>query len=392
MPLYTEQKVVNPVVPASDPTPIIDTASNYSKIGVSNTLISFITGSAQTVTYYNQIVAGDDTLGNSGDVVDNTLKQYRKISKFELRVSSDLVMSTDTELNTTTVTGAANLYPVIVPQVGDLIVMTVEPGTLGVFEVSNTTRASIYSDSVWSIEYSLINYLDDTIQTEIDSFVVLGLVFDVDLINSRIGPIVTESESFRFRTKLEMQRYLTRIYYDSFWDAALDTFLVPDPDYKVYDPYLVKFWNYTLGGNFSYGGGIPAEFEDLEVGQVTTLWDAILSSSLGLLSRATPYMEQQRVIPKSNNRNLRSRYTVGIDYVIGELLSPIEDSPTYVLSSDFYNDRLSPTDMETLVLSVIQNEALDYQAISLLYADMPNWSPIESFYKIPLLLTLLMIS
>jgi len=299
MPIYNDNSPVIPLpptLPSETPIPIIDTASSYSSFQYQGALITQLDGTPWQCTYFNQYLGKDDPIINSNDVQDPTLKQYLKIENFELRATSSLESNLDTSLGISVVTGESNVYPVITPQAGDIFFAIIQGNTYGVFEVTAVSRASQFKESVWSITYNQISYLNPDKQAYYEQYVVNRLIFDVSLLDYNTNPLKTESEYNQYTTKNQIILDLIQEYYLQFFDYYSSTFILPEnikSPALTYDPFIVKFFNSFVKTEWLQGLNFPIEY-DLKCSFLyqpfSTVFDAITKQSNAVLKHAVKQM------------------------------------------------------------------------------------------------------
>lgn len=307
MPLFDNSLPVKPIPPSplNVTKQVIDTASSYSTFQYKNTLITSLDGSPWTGIYYTQFIGKDDVMINSNDVSDPTIKQYLKINNFELRVTSPLSNSVTVGTGTSTVTGTANVYPVITPLAGDIFLAEVEAGITGIFEVTGIERMTQFQASAWSIQYSQIGYVNEDTIRDYDRFVVSELVFDVKLLENGSNPLHTKSEQNRLVQRDLAIAELIEEYYTEFFSIPVNTFILPnDNDIGdiVYDPFLVKFWNMFINTN-----GFTSYTPPLEYDAATSLYNKPFTTVYDALGK------QSKTILKYCVRAMRSLPTVNFD-------------------------------------------------------------------------------
>lgn len=407
MPLYTNV-VPDVSTPPNDVTaPIIDTASIYSNNVVKDPIINYIEGSTWSVDYYGQHIGDDDIVTNFGDILDPTLRQYQKIQSFELRVNNDLTLEINPDNGLSALTGTSNVYPVIAPIPGDMIIGPIGDGLLGMFEVSSVNRKSMFKDSAWEIRYSMIEYVSTSALDALNALVVSDLVFDVSLLGTAAGPIRTLSENHRAITKDIIIEDMLARYYDEFYSLQHGTFILPGVGDR-YDPFLIEFWNTFIGtkmldGNYPRPNGYDAR-NAIFKRDYKTVWDAVAEQSRPILKRAVSTMRSLSTSSFGTTKAQFSLSATGIDYVIqpteidGLAIVDPSDDPSdefapYIFSTAFYtNAGIGQSPIEIQMNKAIDRELLAFIDISPIYDDLENLSGIERFYHIPFLIAVLSIT
>lgn len=401
-----DETVNTSIPPVSDEPVPIDTASVYTSRSLSDTIISFIDGSTFVVDYYGQHIADATPITNYNDVIDPTLRQFQKIRKFELRATSSLALTYNETLGTSVLTGEANVYPVIAPRAGDMIVADIGDGVYGLLEVSSVIRLSFFKESAWAIVYHLTEYLNTTNEQELLDKVVNDLVFDVSLLGSPTGPIRTLSENDRAVTLDQHVLEMIEWYFDDFFSERHRTFMVPGLT-GTYDPYVVEFWNKFIPSKYILNKPGVTNYDVNNTGltrDYKTAWDVIGEQSRGALSRVIPKMQ---IIGTTSLLSTRLQYGLVGNNII-HIVQPFVDSGVadslpvddisdlyqpYVFSTAFYeNDTANMNDIELLINKMIDRELLNFNEIDLVFNDLKNKTALERFHYIPLLVMLFSVS
>ena len=66
------------------------------------------------------------------------------------------------------VNGTADVYPFIIPNVGDMFAADVGDGKEGVFTITSTEKKSLLKEAVYTIEYTLLYYSNSDLQRRND--------------------------------------------------------------------------------------------------------------------------------------------------------------------------------------------------------------------------------
>ena len=402
MPLFEKQDTpIAPIPPGASQDIIIDTSSIYTNSQFNSKIIPYLDGSPWvTYAYYGQYLGRDDVITNSSDITDPTLKQYLKIQKFELRVTSPLTQTYSETTGTTSVIGTANVYPIISPIVGDVFIAEIEFGSQGIFEITNVERASLFRESAWIVTYAMINYATADVVAELDSYVVNNAVFDVSLLGTGSNPLRTLSENTRAIDKDALTLTLISEYYDEFYNTKLHTLLVPDPNIIIYDPHVVKFWNKIVSSDHP----MPIEYDiggSLLLNDYITLFDCLIKQNPAMITRAVKSMNSISVgaFAATYIRNTIANLSIGnIIYPYIDDQKPLRNSndpiitDTYILTDTFYNKIEPLTALESLVTNAINRTVLAYKDITTFTNVRDTLTPIERFYQLPIYILLLQLA
>lgn len=445
MPIVGKKPTVPPLVIPNPPQIVSPEIKNNlvdtKKIPVSN-LVTNIEGSKWVVDVYTQVINRDDALAGHDTGQIGIYQQYKLIKNFELKVSSPLSTSQDPESKSMSATGSAHCHSLIILNHGDVFLADVGDGRLGVFQITLTEKKSIFTDSVYYIEYALIDFLDSqpSLKTDLDRKVVATLNYVKDYLNYGQNPLITDNE-FQALNKLEeVQRTLIESYYRWFFDLDRKTLLVPGQDVGVYDHYLVKFVLAILENSDSMNVRKTKIYnvQDDPYLSEPTIFDAILNRSPDLLNIVVnktcmvstrlftmdPMLEGIRysrvpyvVYPKNMEKifggltsrlepkvsaelslqNVPSRVT-GLENLIQDnivdntnnqpKIYPVLKDDYYVLSESFYKSGQSQSKLENLVTKFIKQNTVNAVEVLDVSKDFMNWGGLERFYYIPLIIAM----
>lgn len=412
MPIYNKTGTgnavpVKPIEQTPSPTPAtaIGTASVYSTLTNPEKIFTAIEGTPWTIPFfYTQWVGTSDVVGNSGDIQDPTLKQYTKINNYEIRVTSPLSPVPDTQLGTTTVSGEANTYPGVVPMIGDVFIAILEDNYLGVFEINNVVKGSIFGGTACSISYQLKEYVVPGVQERYDEFVINELFFDATKLDSGSNPLFTKSEIEQNVSVNELINNLIEEFIQNYYSINLETFLRPISDSKqiLYDPFIVNYWLKYIDGNGDWSIPKPLSYtisNAIVDRPFSTVLDAIGEQNPNLLKRCIPVVKIRSTayfdapLQRNSIRLTSIQDVVYIDSEFDEVVKIKTDgNEYYIFSENFYNDiTANQTPLEILVLKVINSYAVSFTDVKQIYNNLYTLPYEDKFYIIPLIITLLMV-
>lgn len=403
MPIFTDDDVPVPSPEALVPEPVIETASVYQNINTRVKVIPHIEGNSLTVDYFGRVIGDSDPASLPTDLNNLGSIQYQLIKGLELRVTDELTQNTDEQTQTTTVVGSANMYPIVIPIIGDTFISPLGDGTYATFVITATERISIFKETAWKIEYTLDSYATEEVIAALLERVVTTLYFDLKGLNESGGALATESEYNRKVTRKTMLGDLIDRFYAEYYNPIIKTFMVPDPLFKLYDPYLVDFWNYLVGKELSGGKLLPHQFDvrgAIFKTDYTTVWDAVIKQNRGLLNRSVMVMHELATTAFIIQYVQFTLHSSGIDRVVhpvevgGLAITGLDaEGSNYIFSDAFYTKaEVGQTPLEILVNKVIDGEIIPYSDIVPIYALLDSLSTKDRFYQIPFLITLLTLS
>ena len=232
--------------PQPRPDPIRTTDPRYRGIAVDNRyipatdLLTHVEGSSWTVEYYSQALDRDTTILGQSLHKPAQYLQYRRIRQMELKVSQPLAATQEPNTKKMGYKGGANLYPVLIPNQGDVFVAPVDDGRLGVFNVTSTERKSFYKDSVYAIEYEMLDYATPDRLRDLDVKTIQRLQYARDYLQSGQNPLV-EEEVWQKITQLHGRfDAMLKTYMKQFMSDEFMTMLVPGQPWPTYDAWLVR--------------------------------------------------------------------------------------------------------------------------------------------------------
>jgi hypothetical protein len=276
-----------PQLPAIEPASYESIIADDSQRPL-NSLITYMEGSPWTVDYYNQIVTKDNDIRELDPGQVNIYQQYTKIANLEIRVTTALGNTQDTESGLVTVTGVALIYPFMVPNAGDMFVAEATEGRGGVYRVENVERKTFNRESAYSIEYQLVCYTDTdkTYYDNLEAKAIRTYFFDKNRLLEGLSPNLIPEDYKRLNDLNVFYAELCRFYFKTFYNHDYSTLIVPGQEVAIYDGFLV---NYILK--------IVDTFDAPEVRQVKNLsnerepfiiqnqfWDALLNRDIGILN------------------------------------------------------------------------------------------------------------
>ena len=423
MPLFDKKDVprvleipnVNPIPPTLPQEKIemhLDTVSVFKELEYSGSFIVALNGSPDSVTYYSFLLDDDDLVINNRDIKDRTIKQCRRINNFEIRVTDAPTPTIDDEKNTSTVIASANIYPVITPLVGDILVKRIETrkNNYGIFQVTDVKRASMYEDSAWTITFSQIGYSETIRDPNSDPFVYMDFDFIVKNLEYGRNPLVLSVVNSSLQNQTQVRKDLIMRYYTTFFDKSSGTFVLPlEASGRVVDPFIIKLWNATVDPMEYLGYKKPADCQlnhPRQTKDFLTIIDAYLTLSIDLVSSAEKTMRYTSTEEFTSIWLKMSLLATNIDYIVfprmkynyevkhmfNHNVDNDKKDDFYIFSESFYT-KGEPIDLfEKLVLNVIKKQTILTKDVFLLIEQLKYASVLDQFYKFPFVLSLLQVS
>ena len=413
MPVFkpSDRKPIKPFVYSKPVTPVQNTASQYIDAYETKPLLKYIDGARWTVDYYNRYMGTDDLTHMSRDITSNTILQYRLLYRFELRVVDQLSFSRDEDTGRSKIEGSANVYPVFTPQTGDLFIGTVDQDqNKGIFEVTHVEKLTLYKDTAYKISYNLRNYVSEELLKDLNSKVTDEVVFDKELIGSKLGAFKTLSEYERDIVKKEKIEYLMKRLYREFYDIQYKVFRLPTniasyKDSLIVDPFMQSFLNHIFDPLQLNTLHLPEYLDFMNDTRYTkrkyfTLWDILIERDKDLFSLITPNMTILSTNRYSNETIHFNNNVYGYDYIVFPLVDDVVDTllgqrthllHPYIFSNYFY-DGQPKTPIEVLVYKSIELKAINFSEVMSLVDGLSSTDRMSLYYHIPLLIYLLRLS
>lgn len=448
MPIATLKPAARP--PIKPNVPKVEPAA-YKSVVVEDSvtpfesLMGYVSGSAWTVQYYSQLIAEHNDLRDHDPGQLGVYQQYTKIVNLEIRVTSPIDSSQDNDSALVKVTGSGTVFGYLIPNVGDLFVASVGDGENGLFRVIQVDRKNFNRNTVFGIDYELINYLsrDSERFSDLESKVNDTVYFDKSRAIDNASPVLQEEEYVQSRTLKEAYFDIVKYYFSTFFSSAVGTLIVPGQTAVVYDGFLVNFIMKIVQGE---DAPQIRHIAQLSMGQDVylqqkTFWDCLLHrdadllplvcKTVGLVNCKTfsknPTLKGLRftrmeyvVYPTEIDRTLtpnvepHSTYDefktltdpgsgLGglLDYVLNQdiqqniavpYINKVIEQPTYVFSEAFYSDTPGQTVLEVQTMDYLKGKMLDVKKLTALAKQCRRWGRLEQFYYIPILLTLIKVA
>lgn len=403
-------------------------------------LITHVEGSSWVVQYFSQVLNTNSQLSSHQASVTRTNDQYTKINNLNLKVSSPLTTSQDTETNEMVVEGEAILPPLIIPNSGDMFIADIGEGELGLFSISTTEKLSIFREACYRIKYSLSDSSEQK-RNNINSKVVKETYFQGDLVALGKDPLIVDSDYWAITELIRELSRVTEQYFKRFYSKEFKTLLLPAQDSKVYDHYLVDFvlsqfttkdsqemvhllkynvlnhnnlecdsiWtaiakrdniyfetafkkaglvSINCFNNYPYANSVRYSGVDrlvYPIDPVFTVDDTLQDSSKPL-----SLIEVQQ--PNSNGRfgeMIQAINLAALDATQEQKRLPLVTADDYyVLTEKFYKNLDTMSVFEGMVKSYIERTALDKSQLLNITKTFTKWGLLEQFYYLPIVMVM----
>lgn len=433
---------VTPGVPSVEPATYQSVIVDNNKTPL-NSLIAYMEGAPWTVDYYSQVLSKHNDLRDHDPGQVNLYQQYSKIVGLEIRVTTPLTNSQDTESTLVTVTGNALTYPFMTPNVGDVFVGDAGGGRKGVYKLSNVERKTFNTNSVFSIDYELLGYVDVAKDrfNDLENKVTQTYYFSKERMLEGLSPTLVQTEYKQMLDLTMIWSDLCQFYFRTFYNREFSTLVLPGQESSIYDSFLVDYLLRIVdtfdAEEVRYIKNLTTENEPFM--QQNQFWKVLFERDANLLAYCNremglTYVKAFGADPMMMGiRYTRIRYLVypqhpdfstfsdkvpevkpdatfmavvrassrpaSISALLTDTLAlqngtvpfikPLLEDSGYVFSLPFYEQGSQLSVLESLTLDYLKGNALSIDHLWKLVNQYPKWGRLEQFYYIPVLLTLI---
>lgn len=245
----TTEFTPTPSQPVAQPDNYMGTTYTDRKTPVVS-LLAYVEGSAWSVVYYRQILGQHNDLKELDSTLSPEFQSYGRIDQMELRVVQDLQSNTDNQTQNTKVEGSAMVYGFLIPNVNDYFTADTSYRRGALFRVTNVNRQTWKRESVYLIQYVMVDYVDRLTQ-DMQSLALKTTtvyVFSRDRLLEGLTPYL-KTDTYAAVCELNNQRQMIgERYIADFSHHSAKTFMLPGQPYKrIYDAFLVDFVMRTFG-------------------------------------------------------------------------------------------------------------------------------------------------
>jgi len=440
----TSEPEVRVELPAVEPTNYKSVIYDDNNVPLQS-LLAFVEGAPWPVDYYAQVKAQHNDLRDVDPGQQAVYQQYQKFVGLEIRVDQALTTSFDSNSANSTVTGSGNMYPFMKVNVGDVFVTDVADNKRAMFRLTEVSRRTFNRDSAWTIEYTMIGYVDGSADNQaqfaaLENGTIRTYYFSKDRLLEGLQPFIKSEEYANVTNLRSVYEDLIQYYFQNIFNLKYSTLVVPGQDYAIYDMHLVEFLMKIVdtedADQIKHVKRLTAD-NDIYL-QQPDLWSMLYERDypqrlrcnqvFGLVGRnyfnrntfltGFRYSNVQYLVyPNDPDTSLNIEGTCGAkpidlqeiinttpfkgqDYsdvdntyvddlksydIIHEVLS----DDRYVLSAAFYDDTDDKSLLEILVRDYMNRAAIDLPKLLACCNVFKKWKRLEQFYYGPLLLTLL---
>ncbi len=239
---------VDPIAnPQPKPADFVQETTSYTPPTVDlrwipeDSLITQVSGSPWVVDYYSQVITKDSELGGLQLTTSGVYQQYTHIASLELRVSTPLAATQDDVSTSFTATGTSIIFPVVIPNVGDMFLAEMAPGQLGLYQVTRSVKKSLFTQSCYEIEYLLDSTDAEKIAT-LRSRVVQSYYYYSTYFNHGRNPLVVEKQAKSILSLTSLVGDLIQNYLNTFFSREHLTLMLPEQGAEVTDTFLTNYF------------------------------------------------------------------------------------------------------------------------------------------------------
>lgn len=426
-----------------NPSNYLTTVEDDSHVPI-NSLLGYIQGASWTIDYYSQVLGRDSDLKDLDTQQLSVYQPYKKIVGLELRVETPINQGQQEEESAVmSVTGTALVYPVVIPNVGDLFVGAAGNLHKAIYRISSVERKSFNRSAVYYISFDLqvfINNDPENRYTDLESKVLRTYYFYKDRMVAGLNPLIMEHEDAAYRDFKGLYSDIVRYYFSHFLSREHMTLVIPGQIQTLYDPYVVNYISKITeimdAPEIADMRNLGTELDDYM--KQPNIWTALSERQVRVLDYCHLKMGAVSVTSFSIQSMLKGLRFTNVDFVLYPILpdtsmnSPSHTAPKlpmplnlepadpyritdgsllkdqyvdveetipyihpvitddyYVLRESFYKQTNTVSLLESLTLNYLKKEAIDVNRLHALAMRCKGWGRLEQFYYIPIILTLL---
>lgn len=416
-----------------------------------STIATFVEGKPVVVNYYSVQIGSSSGLTSQEVGLPAPYQCYNLIKNLEIRVIGDQIFeyNLNTDNGTSTGRGSANIYPVFIPNAGDMLTIDIGDGREGLFTVYEMPiKKSIRRGSIHTIAYELVGFLTPEKKRDLDSKVHTTFVFDIQSMRMGKPSLISLSSAILNDELSSLSKLMVDEYLADFFSHETYTIAVPDQDEYTYDPFVARFLMRILSSDDTrllYKIRRPNVYIR-SVDRERTIWNVLeladinrlrnVSRKVGLvptrLFRSDPMFStiafsRFKLVARSKDeltnvdagilkedtdpsgylcfKPSKPKYKTldrAVDITDISLLGETTEDDNgplyikdvlcddyYVFSEAFYRDNGKLSLLEGQVLAMLRRQRLDVDVIYELTKRSQTWNNLERFYYVPVVLALI---
>jgi hypothetical protein len=438
---------VNPEVvsPVRSVSPMYRGVTVDTRYIPSSALLTHVEGSSMSVNYFSQVVDNDNDLAGQNPTRNPVLQQYRYIKHLELKVTMPLSFQQIEDTRAVGSTGQANIYPFLIPNVGDMFLTDVGDGREGIFQVTNTIRKSIFKDTCYEIEYEFVDFSDTNRLRimDLNTKVIETFVFVKEFLQYGQNPVLLQEDAEIVKELSFYFHDIMRQWFQEFLSNEYKTLIIPGQAFSTYDHFMTKFMlkmASTLDApEVQYCRLLNCDGDDNML--TPTILDVCIKRNIHLMRMINRKMGMTAAIYFPHDPMMEGIHHTGIQYVIypsdpreswddvrkmkypkviiysltevpsiagrledlitdanlvgfrnsaGPLIKDVLADDYYIFSEAFYNRK--PGEMSRLeqeVWNLLERKPVDLKLLKFFCDTYQTWGALERFYYTPFVLMMI---
>ena len=232
----------NNPIPPDIPKDAFTSHSTYNRMfdqKLSTAYARFIEGIPVNVVYYHLKTSTSrfitDDQGAPGTSVHYN---YDRINGFEFKVDGSFSFSYDEEDVSSVVSGNGTCYPGFRPRVGDFFIYEVADNRYARFNVTSIERLTLHAASCFTIQFTMVEFVDNDKWTEYESKVSDVYYFMSEAYLGSQQVLLVSDEKALLDDVRKVQKKLKSYYLEKFFVNTFKSFCRTD---GLYDPYVTAF-------------------------------------------------------------------------------------------------------------------------------------------------------
>jgi len=365
----------------------------------------------EDITKYTQYINGSTILVDyyqfvRGNIGENTLidplndnQQYNLVQSLELTVETPLSNNTNYEALQMNVVLDAD----IVPAENDIVTFTLNNGDTGVFRVANIIKKTYLTRGIYDMELIFLHTANQnpTYYNSLLEKVVKSFVYDKTV---TAGSSIVTEETYISRTNLGIYRTtLLESYLQEYLNEQVLSYGTDGN--MVFDAHIHNVVTNMLDASYY------SKYKHIEVvsdksilpiliNRIDTIWGVMKNHTIDEVEYSGADYTTLSLMSSgiTHQVNLTDVTDDDLVEVVGSDVPTVAGSDTttlYMFSSAFYN-RLTGIEDKTTV-SQLEKSLIDYRTgkyvtvvdINTIVANIKNWSTVEKFYYIPMVIILI---
>ena len=396
--------VVGNNIKKADTKQTMETSVVFNKDTTIDKIVQYMDGGKWSVEYF-WLMKTQPEVENIPDIsAPDNLSEYTKINNLVLFLDEPIETAVPTEI-----TGVAKINANLIPNRGDSFAATLMGGRKALFTVTDVKKNNYNLNAIYEIIFKLHTFIDQ----EDEVYRTLIQKSAKELFYTR----KKENNDAKLLVREDMFKYLEL---DTIFGDIVDYYFrvilsnnqfkimrIPDQQSTIVDLNMEKFLFKILDTQDSrFINDLHRLYVDFDTDLEYTLLDVLLDGDFNKLSSAASKVDLRASNGFFVNPRLMSLGYLGINSYVhvngtdstdglennGNLFPEILPSLgtlSYILTTHFYGDGVTTTLLEELLTKYLKNEFIDPNELYRLFVDYRQWSKLEVYYFLPLVMLLI---